>query len=316
MHRSVLGLIAVLSLSGCFHRMSSADRIERHGWHRLHPIPEDGAYDDHFERIAFRIDDIACDALTKDLGDEDKPIVVLLHGAGGEGVEMKKAVPLLVDSQLAATYVLRWSPWDRRETLVNQLAGGISRIGQCIPDSAGRLVVIAHSAGGVLAALAAGKVVPPKNAPRDWVTIVTVAAPLSGHIRGDDRGPEPAFMFDLANTPEYPHPAPGVRVLHLRTSVTGDAQMTPIIGHSPNDVRVGVPGAPQIDLPENLTHAGALIYVSRLIADGSFRAWLEPRQDAEPRQARKERPGVKTRASTRAAPVRNSMRARSDLFSW
>ena len=320
MHRSVLCVWAAVLLSGCFHRVS-ADRIERHGWHRIHPVGDKDAYDDRFERIAYRLEDVDCATLAKHDTDPAKPIFVMLHGAGGEGVEMKKSVPLLADSRPAAVYVLRWSPWDRRETLVTQLAGGVSRIAHCVPGAPGRIIVVAHSAGGVLASLAAGRVVPPRDAPKSWLTIVTIAAPLSGHLRGGDHGPEPAFMFDLANTPDYPPPAPGVRVLHLRTSVTGDVQMTPIVGHSPNDVRVGVPGAPQIDLPEQLSHAGSLVYVTRLFADGSFHTWLEPRASAVPGdtvQARKPQRGgsSKSHAAGRRGPMKPSLRARSELFQW
>lgn len=321
MHRSVICAFAAVLLSGCFHRVS-ADRIERHGWHRVHTVDEKGSYDDRFERIAFRLDDVDCETLAKHDGDPAKPIFVMLHGAGGEGVEMKKSVPLLVDSRPATVYVLRWSPWDRRETLVTQLAGGISRIARCVPGAPGRIVVVAHSAGGVLASLAAGRVVPPRDAPKEWLTIVTIAAPLSGHLRGGEHGPEPAFMFDLANTPEYPHPAPGVRVLHLRTSLPGDLQMTPIVGHAPNDVRVGVPGAPQIDLPDQLSHAGSLVYVTRLFADGSFHSWLEPRAVNGPGdavQVRKppQRGGSsKAHAAGRRGPAKQTLRARTDLFQW
>ncbi len=319
MHRSLTGVLAVVLLSGCLHKMG-ADRVERHGWHRVHAGGEETTYDERFERVGYRLEEVGCDEIAKGEGDPKKPIIVLLHGAGGEGVEMKKAVPLLADSRPAMFWVLRWSPWDRREALVTQLAAGLSRLAECVPGAPGRIVVLGHSAGGVLASLAVGRVVPPRNAPDDWLTVVTIAAPLSGHVRGTDHGPEPAFIFDLANTPDYPPAVPGVRVLHLRTSLPGDVQMTPFVGHVPNDVRVGVPGAPQIDLPEELSHAGALVYVSYLFADGSFSSWLEPRRPDEARQATQSSgksggaTGIPKRSGRRGA--RESMRPMTDLLQW
>lgn len=72
----------------------------------------------------------------------------------------------------------------------------------------------------------------------------------------------------------YPSPVRGVRVLHLRTAAPADPDMASFLGHSPNDVGVGVPGARHIDLPRALTHAGAMVYVGRRLADGSFANWV------------------------------------------
>jgi hypothetical protein len=68
-------------------------------------------------------------------------------------------------------------------------------------------------------------------------------------------------------------------VVHLRTSAPADPFMLPNQDHLPNDRRVGVPGAPQIDLPRRLGHDEALEYVSERLADGSWAEWLDaPRQ--------------------------------------
>src|SRR5688572_16584298 len=139
-------VLASMLLAGCFGHVGG-DRSDRHGWFRLHEVGQKGSYNDRFERLGGFLDQVPCAEIAKEHGDPAKPIFIILHGAGGEGPEMKKSVPLLVDSRPAAAYALRWSPWDRRELLVSQVATGVSRIAECVPGSQGRVVVIAHSAG-------------------------------------------------------------------------------------------------------------------------------------------------------------------------
>jgi hypothetical protein len=63
-----------------------------------------------------------------------------------------------------------------------------------------------------------------------------------------------------------------VRVVHLRTQAPADVSMMGLPAHPPNDPSVGVPGAPQINLPAKLNHDGALIYVIRALMDGRLMA--------------------------------------------
>ena len=72
----------------------------------------------------------------------------------------------------------------------------------------------------------------------------------------------------------YPAAAPGVAAVHLRTQYPGDSVMQPTATHLRNDPKIGIPGAPQVDLPAELSHDGALGWVAEKIADGSWRAWF------------------------------------------
>lgn len=270
-----LASVLFLALAGCVKRAPATPLEPQYGWFRADLLPEGDAYEKRFARIAARLEAVDCGELAALQRDATQPIYVLVHGAGGENVEMHRTVPLLVAAKPAAVLMFRWTPWDTRDALTARFAGGLSHLARCVPGAPGRIVVIAHSAGGVLVSLAAGRLVPPDGAPASWLMLLTVAAPLAGAFPLPDNGPEPSFMWDLASTPRYPPPAKGVRVMHLRTQVSGDTQMTPIIGHPPNDPRAGVPGAPQLDLPATLTHAGALVYVARRLVDGSFARWAE-----------------------------------------
>ncbi len=201
-------------------------------------------------------------------------IYVLVPGVGGDSPEVQRTVPLIASSSPGAVLVFRWAPWDERDALVARLADGLSVVAECMPAS---LIVVAHSSGGVLASLAAGRVKGPRGAAQPWLTVITVASPLAGAVVGRQRDSteDLMFYFDLGLAPKYPRPAPGVRVVHLRTQAPADREMKPLLGHSPNDTRVGVPGARHVDLPRSLTHAGALVYVARRLADGTFEQWLD-----------------------------------------
>ncbi|MBK7864701.1 MAG: hypothetical protein IPJ65_40095 [Archangiaceae bacterium] len=272
MKRALL-LLGGLSLTmGCLPQVVAAAYLARQasegsgafGWFRVTP--------GGLERVGAQLDGAACRALVGE--DRGGPVYVLVHGAGGDGLEVTRARELLLPARHDALLLFRWVPWELRDTLVANLASGLSQVARCAP---GRGMVLSHSAGGVLASLAAGRVQAPPGAPGPWLTVATIAAPLAGEVAGPRRSSEEELlvMLDFGAAQRYPRPAPGVRVLHLRTQLPGDPMMKPVLGHLPNDVRVGVPGARQVDLPPSLNHNGALVYVARRLADGSFEGWLD-----------------------------------------
>lgn len=173
----------------------------------------------------------------------------------------------------------RWVPWAARSDESKWLAQGVTHLLKCRPELRGRLVVVAHSAGGVLTSDAASlvKIDPPWD--QRAVTMITVASPLAGTNTksGNSDGREEAnVMFDVGTKlPAYPPAANGVKVLHLRTSFPSDPVMKPVDGHRPNDPKVGVTGAPQLTLPEQLDHCGALQYVFEHFRAGDVSEWLK-----------------------------------------
>jgi hypothetical protein len=265
----------VVVLSGCFTR-ELAERAGRSGWFR-EDLASTARYRDRFAAFPLQDPSLSCDTLPR-----SGRIVVLVHGLGGDRTEMEAALPDVLATKPAALFMFRWVPYDGRDELVRRLAGGLSHLAACSPDA--EVLVVAHSAGGVLTSLAASKVRPPRGVQGIWLTALTVASPLAGtaHVPPRDNGHEEAvFLFDLGHDiTRYPRPARGVRVVHLRTSAPADPFMLPNQDHLPNDRRVGVPGAPQIDLPRRLGHDQALEYVAERLADGSWTEWLGTRGQA------------------------------------
>ena len=70
----------------------------------------------------------------------------------------------VLEAQPAAILLYRWVPWHELDYTSGRYAGGISRLLECVPSADGRLIVVAHSAGGVVVSYGSSKVVVP---PRD-----------------------------------------------------------------------------------------------------------------------------------------------------
>jgi hypothetical protein len=178
-------------------------------------------------------------------------------------------------------FMFRWVPYEERDSLVEQLAAGVSRLTQCFAGRAGPIIVLAHSAGGIIASYAASLITVPAGTALPYVHVLTIAAPLAGVLGrpgtedGTASGP---FIMEMgtAYTP-YSRPAYGVEVVHLRTSYPADVHMKPDGDHLPNDPAIGVVGAPQIDLPAAVTHDQSVMCVARQVADGTWRRWFRAR---------------------------------------
>jgi hypothetical protein len=257
----------------------SARRQGLLGWYRADLPPHSGKYQERFGEVPMLAEaSTSCDTVRGQQFDSSRPIFVLVPGAGGEGPEMDAALPRLNAWGPSSIYMFRWVPMEKRDELIDRLARGISRIAECVRDSKGRILVIGHSAGGVLASYAAARVVLPDRSPGTWIQVLTVSSMLAGNVpRGDgsDERQRINFLFDLGTRiTHYPPPVAGIHVVHLRTTLPGDISMIPLFGHHPNDPRIGVPGAPQIDLPGRLDHGGALEYVLRGVVEGWADDWL------------------------------------------
>ncbi|MBL8954222.1 MAG: hypothetical protein JNK82_25820 [Myxococcaceae bacterium] len=248
------------------------------GWWRADKAPTaEDLYDERFESIVLSPEG-PCEPVLARQGEAPRPIIVLVPGVGGEGDEMHEAVPLLMKANPASMFMFRYDPFWKVGELTERLAAGISRLAECVPDGVGRIIVLAHSGGGLLSTVAASMVKPPAEAPTDWLTVVTAASPLAGTTRAPSARPlsEQRLMRVLGSNNDIPFPEPvkGVRVVHLRSSAQSDGYMRPSGDHLPNDPKVGSPGAPQIDLPAELNHSQALVFAAKKIGDGSWVEWF------------------------------------------
>ena len=219
-----------------------------------------------------------CDALAARVGEGE--VLVLVHGVKGDGEEISGLLPILTGSKPGAVLLYRWVAWDERDAIARGFANGISRLLECVPSVDGQLLVVAHSAGGIVVGYGARWIsVPVRARTGPAIYMMTVAAPLAGM---NDRAPnadgraEARFMLDFdTRISGYPAAPGSVAMVHLRTQYPGDEVMKPTPLHQRNDPKIGVPGARQIDLPATLTHDGSLVYVARKVADGTWRGWFE-----------------------------------------
>lgn len=275
--------VVLLSLAGCHQAPLQLMReTTLLGWYSVRgsndartPIP----YAERFSPLPLEKDDEACTSLMSYRFARNPRVFVLVHGiGGGVGDELPEAVSELVDHTKDRAFMFRWVQWTSRSDQARWLAAGLSNLLRCQPALRGKLFVIAHSAGGVLAADAASRIaVEPPHEPVA-LQLFTVASPLAGtddkptNANGEE---EAVIMFDLATKLSvYPPAANGVRVVHLRTHWPADSVMKPKADHAPNDPKVGVAGARQIDLPERLTHVEALHFVLEKFRTGDVSAWL------------------------------------------
>jgi alpha-beta hydrolase superfamily lysophospholipase len=157
----------------------------------------------------------------------------------------------------------RWAPYERTGELVQRFSAGLNRLARCAePETS--LLVLAHSAGGVIAALASGRL----EEAAATTTVVTVASPLAGldraSVRADGLSNKP-FVVELGGRLSgYAAPRSAVRYLHLRTSPKTDPHMAPAAsGHRPDDPRAVVPGAQDRLLPDHVGHDQALLWAAR-----------------------------------------------------
>jgi len=249
------------------------------GWWRADKQPSaDDLYDERFESIVMSPEG-PCDPIRARQGEAPRPIIVLVPGVGGDGAEMREAVPLLMKAQPASMFMFRYDPFWKVGELTERLAAGINRLAECVPEGAGRIIVLAHSGGGLIASIAVAELKPPPGVQGSWLTLITAASPLAGTSRAPVPRPlsEQRVMGVLGrkNDVPFPEPVKGVRVVHLRSSAKSDGYMRPSGDHLPNDPKVGSPGAPQIDLPEDLDHSQALVYAAKKVGDGTWTAWFD-----------------------------------------
>lgn len=299
-----LVLLALTSVTGCFlKKVRAVSNVQTRitgpiGWYRVTPmlgvnwrglatIPprdpddkneaEDDDYDDEAPldqrlrvRFARQLSALMLDADANCLslvGVEAPlrgPVFIFVHGIGGVGAEWWAVVPTLAKLDPSAMFLFRWNATQTREVILESLVTGINRITACSPGV--RVVVLAHSAGGVLLSFAASRLKVEQK-----VELLTCSSPLAGigyHSKIDNDDDDTRFFNDLGSTKTgYTAAAPNVVVTHYRTQYPADHVMKPnVFGHSPNQRGIKVEGATEVDLPSDLTHDGALIYLAQQLA--------------------------------------------------
>jgi len=277
---------ACLTVGACrpFYRLAAVLESPATGWFVAGPEGE--------TQVTFgATGEAACAHL--DAGSAAGPLWLLVGDARDPRTDMARAAAQdLLARHPAGVFVYRWSRYAALDPLVDELALGINALAQC-PRVADRPVfVVAHRAGGVLAARAAGRLrvaTPEPSVPRLY--LVTVAAPLAGLglTESSYSGDEPAFSVLLNGViPAYAPPTAGIFTLHLRSNPLHSAN-----GHDPSPRGVGLPGAATRDLPRSLGADEALPWVTAALAEGRLTDVLDlpdddevATSDGQPRRAR------------------------------
>ena len=131
-----------------------------------------------------------------------------------------------------------------------------------------RVMVIGHSAGGLITALAgAGVVVPARRA----VHIVNIGTPYAGMHTMPSEYPRDAWRSPVAlavggTFSRYPALAAGVTLESWITPYPGDPVMMPRFGHRPDDPSVG-PAGPRLRAPAGTDHNRFVARVVEVIVD-------------------------------------------------
>ncbi|MBS1150282.1 MAG: hypothetical protein H6Q89_1980, partial [Myxococcaceae bacterium] len=260
----------LLLLSGCalFNPVTIARDTGQIGWFQA---------DEHLQWVPVEQEQ-SCEAIAAKV--REGPVVVFVPGVRGAGEEINAMLPRLARTQPSSFFLYRWVPWVERDAITRGFAAGISHLLDCVPWIDGRLLVVAHSAGGVVVGYGATWLdVPRRDRKGPALYVLTVAAPLAGmeEVAPKNGGPKEApFILDFGTRIDgYPVSPSAMAAVHLRTQYPGDPVMRVRSRLVPNDPTVGFPGARQIDLPAALSHDGAMKYVLEKIADGSWRAWFD-----------------------------------------
>jgi hypothetical protein len=191
-----------------------------------------------------------------------RTLFVLVPGILGYGWEWDPVVAALRSAPAVDFVVYWWEPQRSLARAADDLARVLERVLVGAPASVTEVRVIGHSAGGIVAAWALGRVdVPPGR----HLHLATVGSPLAGMMGApstlDDPIHSPMTMAMIGTFRHYPDPPPGSDVVEYVTQWPSDPVMEPRYGHQPADPAVGPRGARRVVLPKTADHNRVLSQV-------------------------------------------------------
>jgi hypothetical protein len=189
-------------------------------------------------------------------------LFILVPGALGYGWEWDAAVASL-RKQHADFIVFWWDPWSSIRSGANHLRS-VVQTALWVEPSLKEVILVAHSAGGIVAAHGlAGVAVPPGTR----IKLVTIGTPFAGmgaapvgdpRVQGasdyDDPLGSPAIFAVGGHLHRYPPLPAGVAVVEYTTSWPPDPVMEPRYGWNPAPPGVGPAGARRIPVDPKLDH--------------------------------------------------------------
>jgi hypothetical protein len=182
-------------------------------------------------------------------------LFVLVPGVLGYGWEWDGAVKALRHSQDADFFVFWWEPWSSLRRASDELHDTLERALYTSPPSVKKIVVVAHSAGGMVAAHALAHLIVP---PGRQLLLVTIGTPFAGMMGPpfsiDDPLDSPVMIGIMGTFRRYPKPPPGVSVVEYVTSWPADPVMQPRYGHEVAPPNIGPRGARRISVDPHFDH--------------------------------------------------------------
>jgi hypothetical protein len=189
-------------------------------------------------------------------------LFVLVPGALGYGWEWDAAVAALRERH-GDFVVFWWEPWNSLRQAANRLRS-VVQTALWVAPSLKEVIVVAHSAGGIVGAHGlAGLAIPPGCR----VELVTIGTPFAGMGAApvgdpaarassdyDDPLGSPALFAVGGHLHRYPPLPPGVSVLEYTTTWPPDPVMEPRYGWQPAPPDVGPAGARRIPVDPKLDH--------------------------------------------------------------
>ena len=192
-----------------------------------------------------------------------RTVVVLVPGLLGYGWEWNGAQIALAQLPGAAPLVYDWQPWTSVREGGAQLAQSMQYLLQRLPGSVNQVLLLGHSAAGLLAVEAAAALRVP---PGLGVKVLVIGSPLAGNqfnpFGGQDNFSTPIPLALAGTFTRWPEPAAGVE-LEIWPTGASDPVMRPRFGHDPADRRVLPRAAKLHPLPAELDHNVALGQVTR-----------------------------------------------------
>lgn len=195
-------------------------------------------------------------------------LYVLVPGILGYGWEWNGVQILLGRLPRTVVVVADWEPWGSLASGGERVRTAVQRLLRRLPSSTREVVLIGHSVGGLVLALAASRLQPP---PGVKVRALTVGAPFAGtrfslvEYEGSLRSPSPLGISGVFH--RWPPPAPGVQLEVYPTTWPSDPLMRPRMGYDPGRLDVLPPGARLRALPPGMDHNLAMVWIAERLAE-------------------------------------------------
>lgn len=181
-------------------------------------------------------------------------LFVLVPGLLGFGWEWEEPVRRLRGAPDSDFVVFAWDPWGSLDRAGRELRRVLDNATEHLPPSVSEVIVVAHSAAGLVAARALAGMPSPSRR----LTVVTIGAPFAGmHIcpwSEADVVHAPLMLGIAAWFHDWAPPPPGVRVIEYVTSFPSDPVMHPYWRRSAAPPDIGPLGAERIEVDPKFDH--------------------------------------------------------------